>query len=1237
MGRFFVSPIYLFLPAFLLIANCEQRVILLCQWANNGFSQISPKLLQCRSAYNQSSYMPYRLTEASIKMDSGYRLCSELNSMQKNTGPCFDDCIQQESAKGVVRFNCRFKRESNFDEIVISRQKRLALPPPNPPGDLEIVSVAEDSAQLSWQPPQPIFESLNEQINYRIEIKPENSPKKFSMMTEESQILFEELRPNTLYEVSVYSYRPADGQASQTPKHIKVTTKSEVYRLPMVMNPKAESTDFATLKVSWELPHIERSDRPEAQIGHYRQDETNNIVLTNFCLMIVLLNLAASSGDSRRWVSYKVPGGARVTAYTIADLQPDSFYRVRIIAVSVVGVDGHPATIASSPRILSRPPSSPPAKVMLSAVGALTAAFSWLPPAVQDRNGEIVAYQLEFNSPEWLAPRELTVADGCNYTITGLNPMTNYSLNVAAATRAGVGPKSPPLLFMTALKSNQIDSEAPSDPNDTGFDSHNFFADPGVATLPPLKVHNLRYIARERNILLLWSIPPISASPHRFKGVVVRWGNIYPGPNKAEVSLEKRAFSIEPLEPSTTYMISVALLIEDGEGPIEMITAQTKPVSHAKESLIPLNFRLLSAGPDWAIMAWDAPTCSALEDEFDVYHGNSNRRTTQRASPCASGAFPLTYQLRYEAVEMGDAATTNGAFGNCPEDGSSTAKDVDVNVTWARLEQLQPSSHYVACVRAITHDAAQTELIGDWSFVHIFETQHQEPSQVDLSRIAKSGVTNTSQLSASSSNYLPSTPITNASVSLADGSRSSTLIGGGNSDIWLALAAIMVTTIVLMVIVIVVVCWAKRSPIMVVGYKPEQQVGGGGLTEASVNLISPSKCQSNGGEGGGKGGVNEKIALQQYPLPKSSEAQLIDFTSKAPEAWTIDGESAIHQQQQQHQQGLMSMTNAVPMMGIRSAVDPMSGCGSDAASRGATGSSASSAISLLPAVGTTGMKQTPTYASPTGNSLISPPASVPPYGIFPSAQPQLGTFAQAYYHQHHQNATAAAASGGGIGGGMYPPPSYLRGATGQHPPPPPPHQPPPPAFPLVTPSNIGGPRIDLSAGENDGTYLQYPGLPINRGHIAPNTPSINASDLISESSSGVPSSVVLGIAATTHPTVPAGGSGNPVEFSTVSTVSSCSNSNSNASNHHLQAANPHIQRQMAHLQQRGGYNSLPARKDGVKNTNEAKSRAAAGGGETNANMKAISTEELTQEMANLDGLMKDLSMITQNEFGCLQP
>lgn len=62
---------------------------------------------------------------------------------------------------------------------------------------------------------------------------------------------------------------------------------------------------------------------------------------------------------------------------------------------------------------------------------------------------------------------------------------------------------------------------------------------------------------------------------------------------------------------------------------------------------------------------------------------------------------------------------------------------------------------------------------------------------------------------------LPS--IVDDNATLVDGIRSSNLIGGHNSDIWLALGAIMVTTIVLMIIVIVVVCWAKRSPIMVVG------------------------------------------------------------------------------------------------------------------------------------------------------------------------------------------------------------------------------------------------------------------------------------------------------------------------------------------------------------------------------------------------------------------------------------
>ncbi len=66
-----------------------------------------------------------------------------------------------------------------------------------------------------------------------------------------------------------------------------------------------------------------------------------------------------------------------------------------------------------------------------------------------------------------------------------------------------------------------------------------------------------------------------------------------------------------------------------------------------------------------------------------------------------------------------------------------------------------------------------------------------------------------------------------------------------------------------------------------------------------------------------------------------------------------------------------SRATGPPVMGVQSAVDPMGG--SDAASRGATGSSASSAVSLLPPV--VGGKHNASFSGPTGNPLIPPVSS----------------------------------------------------------------------------------------------------------------------------------------------------------------------------------------------------------------------------------------------------------------------
>ncbi len=58
-------------------------------------------------------------------------------------------------------------------------------------------------------------------------------------------------------------------------------------------------------------------------------------------------------------------------------------------------------------------------QVKLVDVGALTAVFTWSQPDKSKRNGEVVAYHLHFNSPDWLGPREMTVEYALNYTLTG--------------------------------------------------------------------------------------------------------------------------------------------------------------------------------------------------------------------------------------------------------------------------------------------------------------------------------------------------------------------------------------------------------------------------------------------------------------------------------------------------------------------------------------------------------------------------------------------------------------------------------------------------------------------------------------------------------------------------------------------------------------------------------------------------------------------------------------------------
>ena len=102
-----------------------------------------------------------------------------------------------------------------------------------------------------------------------------------------------------------------------------------------------------------------------------------------------------------------------------------------------------------TPHIYSPGPDSPPANLAPSVMNSTAASVTWQLPPEEDRNGLIIYYiillrDIQFNTSDiTVNVTELT------YQFTDLQEYTRYSVEIAAATSAGLGPFSSSLIFTT--------------------------------------------------------------------------------------------------------------------------------------------------------------------------------------------------------------------------------------------------------------------------------------------------------------------------------------------------------------------------------------------------------------------------------------------------------------------------------------------------------------------------------------------------------------------------------------------------------------------------------------------------------------------------------------------------------------------------------------------------------------------------------------------------------------------
>ncbi|TPP59060.1 Netrin receptor DCC, partial [Fasciola gigantica] len=234
----------------------------------------------------------------------------------------------------------------------------------------------------------------------------------------------------------------------------------------------------------------------------------------------------------------------------VTGLPPDNFYRVLLF--SMAGTQrSPPASMPSSPRVPALAPRSAPRDVKITTRGVQSAKVAWELPDGFDCTGELINYVITINSSRLLEPIVIKVPrEKRSYVVEDLVPGTQYTVQVAATTRGGVGVASSPLNFRTSGETPRVDmdddtedveaaslvSEEPEEWDEfyegiisrsewTG-DERAGYEDPRMFMVPA-KIHNLRATATQSSIHLKWTVALRRVNPDTERELLV------PGPRNS--------------------------------------------------------------------------------------------------------------------------------------------------------------------------------------------------------------------------------------------------------------------------------------------------------------------------------------------------------------------------------------------------------------------------------------------------------------------------------------------------------------------------------------------------------------------------------------------------------------------------------------------------------------------------------------------------------------------------------
>ncbi|NXW01616.1 DCC protein, partial [Fregetta grallaria] len=400
---------------------------------------------------------------------------------------------------------------------------------PSAPRDVVPVLVSSRFVRLSWRPPAEARGSVQ---TYTVFFSRDGVNRERAVNTSQSgtlQFTVGNLKPEETYTFRVLAYNEwGPGESSQP---VKVATQPELQVPGPVENLRAVSTSPTSILVSWDPPAY-----ANGPVQGYRL----------FCTETATGREQNVEVDG---LSYRLEGLKKFTEYTLRFLAYNRYGP---------GVSTEDVTITT----LSDVPSAMPQNISLEVVNSRSIKVSWLPPPPGTQNGFITGYKIRHRKTTRRGEIETLEPNNLWYLFTGLEKGSQYSFQVAAMTVNGTGPPSD--WYTAETPENDLDeSQVPDQPS------------------------SLHVRPLTTSIVMSWT-PPLNPNIV-VRGYIIGYGVGSPYAETVRVDSKQRYYSIENLEPSSHYVISLKAFNNAGEGvPLyESATTRSMTVPDISTPMLP--------------------------------------------------------------------------------------------------------------------------------------------------------------------------------------------------------------------------------------------------------------------------------------------------------------------------------------------------------------------------------------------------------------------------------------------------------------------------------------------------------------------------------------------------------------------------------------------------------------------------------------------------------------------------